>query len=1053
MAKRTSQANRAKGKGSAPPASAPPAILELVERFRRNRDSYRDPAYKEAQVRREFIDPFFEALGWDIANLAGHAEAYKDVVHEDALKIGAATKAPDYSFRVGGRRVFFVEAKKPSVDLEGAAPAAYQLRRYAWSAGLALSILTDFEELAVYDCTVRPRPADKPSVARILSMTFEDYAARWAEIAAVFSKEAVLQGSFDRFAGSAGRKRGTATVDEAFLGEIESWRDALAHNLALRNRLDVRDLNAAVQLTIDRIIFLRMCEDRGIEDYGALMALTNGPSIYPRLVALFERADDKYNSGLFHFRTEAARPPPDELTPGLKVDDKVLAAIIRGLYYPESPYEFSVLGADILGQVYEQFLGKVIRLTASGQAKVEEKPEVKKAGGVYYTPAYIVRYIVQNTVGRMLEGRAPADIGGPAAKKVSHAPGTVGPAPCGRPPADSDSPLPSRERGGGEGALPPLDTLTRPPSGFAGASPDRSAATLSHQGRGTIAAPRRGTLRILDPACGSGSFLIGAYQYLLDWHRDWYAANGPERFPRQVYQGPGGRWNLTIEEKKRLLLAHIFGVDIDSQAVEVTKLSLLLKVLEGESQDSLERQRRLFHVERALPDLSSNIKCGNSLIGPDFFQGRQLALFDDEEVRRVNAFDWAAEFPAILGPKVPAKRRGFDVVIGNPPYGRLFNDDESQYLNANCPVFACLKDAYVAFTYKAHCLLRGGGRFGYIVPSAWLGGPAYKVMRRWLLSYTIETLIVLPFNVFADAYIDTAILTTAKCSPPSDHSVVVHAYPKKQKIDAIDANQDRFGHIAQASWLECEGQKFLVDPEIAPLLKRIRDRDTVALGTRVRMKRGVLFDREILTRKKCGQSSFRYFEGDVYRYCLRFAAPNWVEYGAKMREFPREFDWFQGKRILLRRLVNRRQRLMATILDRTVITNKNLYVLKVTGPEAIEYLLGALNSRLLSRLYLAQVSQATKDDFPQVSIADSLSLPIRPIDLSDPADKSRHDLMVSLVERMLDLNKRLAGAKGADERMRFQRLIDATDREIDALVYDLYGLTADEIRIVEEATG
>jgi hypothetical protein len=472
MAKRTSQANRAEGKGRAPPAAAPSAILDLVERFRRNRDSYRDPAYKEAQVRREFIDPFFEALGWDIANLAGHAEAYKDVVHEDALKIGAATKAPDYSFRVGGRRVFFVEAKKPSVDLEGAAPAAYQLRRYAWSAGLALSILTDFEELAVYDCTVRPRPADKPSVARILSMTFEDYAARWAEIAAVFSKDAVLQGSFDRFAGSAGRKRGTATVDEAFLGEIESWRDALAHNLALRNRLDVRDLNAAVQLTIDRIIFLRMCEDRGIEDYGALMALTNGPSIYPRLVALFERADDKYNSGLFHFRTEAGRPPPDELTPGLKVDDKVLAAIIRGLYYPESPYEFSVLGADILGQVYEQFLGKVIRLTPSGQAKVEEKPEVKKAGGVYYTPAYVVRYIVHNTVGRMLEGRAPADIGGPAAKKVSHAPGTVGAAPCGRPAADSDSPLPSRERGGGEGpcrrSTPSPVRLRRPPSPIKG---------------------------------------------------------------------------------------------------------------------------------------------------------------------------------------------------------------------------------------------------------------------------------------------------------------------------------------------------------------------------------------------------------------------------------------------------------------------------------------------------------------------------------------------------------------------------------------------------------
>ena len=158
-----------------------------------------------------------------------------------------------------------------------------------------------------------------------------------------------------------------------------------------------------MQRTIDRIVFLRICEDRGIEPYGTLQSLQNAPNIYRRLGELFQRADDRYNSGLFHFTPEKERPePPDELTLGLAIDDKPLKDILRKLYFPDSPYEFSVLPIEILGQVYEQFLGKVIRLTKGHQAKVEEKPEVRKAGGVYYTPAYIVDYIVQHTVGELL---------------------------------------------------------------------------------------------------------------------------------------------------------------------------------------------------------------------------------------------------------------------------------------------------------------------------------------------------------------------------------------------------------------------------------------------------------------------------------------------------------------------------------------------------------------------------------------------------------------------------------------------------------------------------
>src|SRR5213079_1246697 len=215
---------------------APPVIADLVQRFEQQGDAYKSGQYNEAQLRKEFVDPMFKALGWDMENISGYAEAYKDVIHEDAIKIGGATKAPDYCFRIGGTRKFFLEAKKPSVDIKTDAQPAYQLRRYAWSAKLPLSILTDFEEFAIYDCRVKPDQSDKAATARILYIPFTDYLQRWEEITSIFSREAILKGSFDTYAEATKGKRGTAEVDTAFLQEIESWRGMLARHLALRNK-------------------------------------------------------------------------------------------------------------------------------------------------------------------------------------------------------------------------------------------------------------------------------------------------------------------------------------------------------------------------------------------------------------------------------------------------------------------------------------------------------------------------------------------------------------------------------------------------------------------------------------------------------------------------------------------------------------------------------------------------------------------------------------------------------------------------------------------------
>src|SRR6266446_10800532 len=146
----------------------PRTLVDLVEAFERNLDSYRSSLYKEAQVRREFIDPFFDALGWDVQNTRKYAESYKDIVHEPSLDDESGSTAPDYSFQPGGHLKFYVEAKKPSINLNSDPGPAHQLRMYGWTKQLPVSILTNFAEFAVYDCRFDPVSSDAPPVARVM---------------------------------------------------------------------------------------------------------------------------------------------------------------------------------------------------------------------------------------------------------------------------------------------------------------------------------------------------------------------------------------------------------------------------------------------------------------------------------------------------------------------------------------------------------------------------------------------------------------------------------------------------------------------------------------------------------------------------------------------------------------------------------------------------------------------------------------------------------------------------------------------------------------------
>jgi type I restriction-modification system DNA methylase subunit/predicted type IV restriction endonuclease len=965
----------------------PPIVLDLVERFDRSRTAYLNPSYNETQVRREFIDPFFKALGWDVDNSAGNAPQYREVVHEDAIKVGIETRAPDYSFRIGPQRKFFVEAKKPAVNLKDDPAPAYQLRRYAWSAKLPLSIVTDFQEFAVYDCRVKPANTDKASVARTLYVPCEHYDERWEEIAAVFSREALLKGSFDQYAESMKVKKGTTEVDAAFLKEIEGWRDALARNIALRNpSLTQRELNYAVQATIDRIIFLRICEDRLIEPYGRLQGLLNGQNVYARLKELLYEADHRYNSGLFHFEHEKGRADaPDTLTLELVIDDKVLKDILKCLYYPDSPYEFGVLPADILGQVYEQFLGKVIRLTAGHQAKVEDKPEVKKAGGVYYTPTYIVDYIVKNTVGRLLEGLTP-----------------------------------------------------------------KQAASL----------------RILDPACGSGSFLIGVYQYLLDWHRDRYVEDGLEKHKKAkcICEGRLGECRLTTAERKRILLNNIYGVDIDAQAVETTKLSLLLKVLEGETSESLSAQMSFLH-ERALPDLSANIKCGNSLIGPDFYDHEQLGMLDEEERYRVNAFEWKQEFPKAM------EAGGFDCVIGNPPYGRYPYERDKDYLAARHAHQNYQLDSYLLFMEASLTTqLRRDGLFGMIIPNPWLTNLLQKSMRRFVIQTTcIEQIVHFTFRVFPKATVDTEIVILKNQRPISTHTAFVQVV---ESIDELSAPPDNSAakHIRhnQAKWLGLDGGtvNIFTSGEEEALAKRclahavpLEELFEINVGIKPYQKGkgkppqtpATVAARPFDSNTPVTKQHRAYLRGaDINRYVIAPTERRYIKYGPWLAESRPAANFDAPMKIVMRQTGDS---LIAAMDVRQYLCLNNMHVLVPrSNHPSLKYVLGVVNSRLLN-WYYHSLNPEVGEALAEVKKGNVAKLPVRTITFSDSADRSRHDRMVSLVESMLVLQEQLAAARLEAERSVVRRQIDAIDREMDARVYELYDLTEDEIVLVESSFG
>jgi len=662
-----------------------PDIKTLVQGFASHIRELKAPEYKESQVRLHYIDPFWTLLGWDVQNKAQRAPQDVEVIVEPSMDSvddeGLRARQPDYLFRVHGFARFVVEAKKPSVDLDADRHAIFQAKRYAWSAAIPFAILTDFEQFRLYDTTLKPSLND-PARGRIeeFALDFQHYPEQWDVLVQTFGREAVADGSLEALRARirkvpAGRRlrtvdrmlidlKGDEPIDRDFLAYLDAHRRHFAREIYRQNRKSFPDadtlhgaarLTEAVQRVMDRLVFMRVCEDRGISEWGGLRAILErigreGGDLYAALCRRFRELDRSYNGYLFK---------PHPVSEALDVDGNLLADFIRTLYPPEGPWDFSAIADDILGIVYERFLGNVV--TVKGHhVEVEQKPEVRHAGGVYYTPRFVVDTIIRRVVGPMVAGKTPQQV---------------------------------------------LD------------------------------------VKILDPACGSGSFLVAAFQFLIDHCTATIAADPslasvpatPKARSRRkeiAFRNGKGQWQLAPDFKAALLTNCLHGVDIDQQAVEVTVMSLYLKMLEGALPPNWQRE---WLENELLPPLDNNVQCGNSLIDSADFDRYVVEKYGglfpmDEDLRfRINRFDWTSRtrgFGRLLDAQAVEERgrSGFDCIIGNPPYVRVqelnkWAPQECEFYKWNYRSAARGNyDIYVVFTEKCLSLLSSDGLLGFIMP-------------------------------------------------------------------------------------------------------------------------------------------------------------------------------------------------------------------------------------------------------------------------------------------------------------------------------------------------
>jgi type I restriction-modification system DNA methylase subunit len=897
-------------------------IAEIVSRYN-NLSNKEKKELNEAKTKQSFIEPLFNVLGWDTSD-------YKEISMEENVPLIGRV---DYALKINGVSRLYVEAKKLGADLNNS-DHIKQAVTYAYSKGINWALLTNFSEIHLFNVN---ESRDKSPVRFSLEDYISDFDRLW-----LLSKDSISNDLLDKEAVKWGFIAQPIPIEERLFRQLRQWREKLFNQLLHHNEwLKEENIDEIIQKLFNRLIFIRTAEDRKIEDPQLRSAIhyweRNGrkkDELKASLNEIFGYYRTHYDSELFEYHLLE--------DPRLYIYEDTLADIINRLYDipgTRACYNFNIIDADVLGQVYEQYLGYVnkhivekakqsqIRMAFGGNLdtdyKLVEKKQHRKEQGIYYTPKFVTDFIVKETVGRFLQ---------------------------------------------------------------------------EHNYNENL------NIKILDPACGSGSFLIRAYDELLKYHADVRSKSPTE---------------MDSFDRMPILTGNIFGVDLDQQAVEIARLNLLLRGLSSQG---------------ILKPLKDNVKRGNSLIsGTD----EELKGYFGKNWRDKHPFNWEYEFKDIM------KNGGFDIVIGNPPWVSVsgkhksldMSDKEFEYLFDNYAINSYAPNLYEIFILRSLDLLKENGYFSFIVPDRFVANQQFISLREKILKqFTIEKLL---FRYpFPGIIADTIIFVIRKSKTVKNHNINVIDFPSQEKIEVM---QDNF--------LNTEDFVFsYVDPKIDKIFKKIqKSKNVKPLNDLVKITSGCGAKSDLLHTGKKQKEELKVIKGEnVNKYAVNgFFWFDFIDDNLSGRT--RDINKLGSKEKVLLRKTG--ADIIATFDESGIYPEQSLYFLYDLDKPNLLYLLGILNSKIINTYY-RNFAITNRNTTPQLKNIDLDKFPIVVLQKGEK-DKAK---LISLVEKMLGLNKKLAPIRGTycDENTELVKEIEKTDSEIDELVYQLYELTPEEIAIVEE---
>lgn len=895
-------------------------VKGLVEKYERVMGTGLLKKYSEEETKKDFILPLFEALGWDVHDK-------REVSAEEHIKSSGRV---DYGFYLDNRIQFYLEAKPLKADLNKE-EYARQAIRYAWNKGVTWAVLTDFEHIKIFNTQdIKASLASK----LLFEIPYNQYVERFEQLH-LLSKTSSAHKLLDKYAEEHGKKLQKVPISSLLYNDLNECREMLTQSLAIWNEKLKKDrelLDEGVQKLLDRLIFLRVAEDRGIEPPTLIPLIRqweaqknrNEVPLYKSMTFKFRELDGIYNSNLFIEHPFESWEEHDGTT----------ERVIKKLYGKEGYYEydFKVMPADVLGTVYENYLGYKLSQSKKG-VEVHKDAKKRKEQGIYYTPHFIVEHIVKNTLGPVLERcRTIEDV-----KRV----------------------------------------------------------------------------KVLDPACGSGSFLVQALELINDKYKEMGA--------------PGN-----ILTKIQILTENIYGVDLDEQAVEIARLNLLINALDGKMK---------------LPSLDQNIKNGNSLIsGTD----AELKKYFGADFRDKKPFNWEEEFPDVF------KQGGFDVVIGNPPYifarGGNFDESEKSYYYNHYRLQKYQINTHLLFLERAYNLLKSNGRFGFIIPNNWLTINSFANLREFLLKNVGDLSIVNAVDtIFGQASVDTCVLMFTKSNPTNIHlgeikDGVFRLFAVKKPSDFEEhefiINIGKFKEGEEISH-SIQLKKFIPLNQAADVKSGLKAYE-VGKGNPPQTKE--MKDKRIYhSTVKENVEWVKYLDGvDVGRYILGWSG-EYLRYGDNLAA-PRRKELFEGPRILVRQIPSKPPHCINAVYTTERVIN-DLNSNNIINPKSdydLKYLLGIINSKLISYWFIQTFDKFQRKIFPQFKVNELERFPIY------PATKKEQKSIIELVDKILALQKELQQvAKNSSKWESLKSEIEKTDRKIDEEVYKLYGLAPEEIKIVE----